>query len=80
MTFCPSCGHGSAYIGLQWIECKNKNCDYYVSENDQRRARVVWDINGKIGKTRWLPLDTAIARAEEGNDLWGEGTHTVEHE
>lgn len=36
---CPACGHYDAYIGLQWVHCRDAECRYYDRTYDEKRYR-----------------------------------------
>jgi len=79
MPKCPNCG-AEAYIGLQWIECTGVVCKYFVPKGKYNKARIHWDINGRVGHSRWLDLEEAVRRVREGNKRFGTGTHWLEEE
>lgn len=33
---CPGCKHDDAYIGLQWVYCRNKKCRFYDARYDAK--------------------------------------------
>lgn len=75
---CPVCGTSNVYIGLNLVECTNRSCRLYTNKEKKNLARVVWNINGNRGKSKWMPVKEAIEKIEQDNSLFGEGTHWIE--
>ncbi len=79
MAVCPSCNNGGARILFNLTHCKNEECKNYVAPyNRYLKARVHWNVNNTTGKSPWIDIDKAKARARKGRLEHGKDTHWVE--